>query len=159
MTEENCKDGRSANPKKQKQQQAFAYCCYLVRVARLELTVTGALPGARNGQGSNRRGREFPHNKNSSKLLLTAVIWSEWRDLNSRPLDPQSSALPAALHPDASDVLSVSDNYINTYPKKKQVFFSPFFKKSKKKVGTLARPDLSSQNQRIQHFSKTVATP
>ena len=26
--------------------------------------------------------------------------WSEWRDLNSRPLDPQSSALPTALHPD-----------------------------------------------------------
>ena len=27
-------------------------------------------------------------------------FWSEWRDLNSRPLDPQSSALPTALHPD-----------------------------------------------------------
>ena len=26
--------------------------------------------------------------------------WSEWRDLNSRPLDPQSSALPTAPHPD-----------------------------------------------------------
>ena len=29
-----------------------------------------------------------------------AFCWSEWRDLNSRPLDPQSSTLPAALHPD-----------------------------------------------------------
>ena len=29
------------------------------------------------------------------------VLWSEWRDLNSRPLDPQSSALPAAPHPDS----------------------------------------------------------
>ena len=28
-----------------------------------------------------------------------ALFWSEWRDLNSRPLDPQSSALPAAPHP------------------------------------------------------------
>ena len=28
-----------------------------------------------------------------------AFSWSEWRDLNSRPLDPQSSALPAAPHP------------------------------------------------------------
>ncbi len=27
-------------------------------------------------------------------------IWSEWRDLNSRPLDPQSSALPTAPHPE-----------------------------------------------------------
>ena len=28
-----------------------------------------------------------------------AFYWSEWRDLNSRPLDPQSSARPTALHP------------------------------------------------------------
>ena len=28
-----------------------------------------------------------------------AFKWSEWRDLNPRLLDPQSSALPAALHP------------------------------------------------------------
>ena len=28
-----------------------------------------------------------------------ALFWSEWRDLNSRPLDPQSSALPTAPHP------------------------------------------------------------
>ena len=27
-------------------------------------------------------------------------FWSEWRDLNSRPLDPQSSALPTAPHPE-----------------------------------------------------------
>ena len=26
--------------------------------------------------------------------------WSEWRDLNPRPLGPEPSALPAALHPD-----------------------------------------------------------
>ena len=38
--------------------------------------------------------------------ILTKMVknryfsWSEWRDLNSRPLDPQSSALPTALHPD-----------------------------------------------------------
>ena len=31
----------------------------------------------------------------------TPYFWSEWRDLNSRPLDPQSSALPTAPHPDA----------------------------------------------------------
>ncbi len=27
-------------------------------------------------------------------------LWSEWRDLNPRPLGPEPSALPAALHPD-----------------------------------------------------------
>ena len=31
---------------------------------------------------------------------LCPFYWSEWRDLNSRPLDPQSSALPTAPHPD-----------------------------------------------------------
>ena len=28
--------------------------------------------------------------------------WSEWRDLNPRPLGPEPSALPTALHPDAA---------------------------------------------------------
>ena len=49
--------------------------------------------------------------------------WSEWRDLNSRPLDPQSSALPAALHPDA-DVRFTQLDYITTRHQKKQVLFS-----------------------------------
>lgn len=34
------------------------------------------------------------------RLVCGTCRWSEWRDLNSRPLDPQSSALPAAPHPD-----------------------------------------------------------
>ena len=34
-----------------------------------------------------------------SRIKTIELIWSEWRDLNSRPLDPQSSALPAAPHP------------------------------------------------------------
>ena len=34
---------------------------------------------------------------------FSAFCWSEWRDLNSRPLDPQSSALPAAPHPVNAD--------------------------------------------------------
>ena len=33
-------------------------------------------------------------------INIALVLWSEWRDLNSRPLDPQSSALPTAPHPD-----------------------------------------------------------
>ena len=32
-------------------------------------------------------------------VVRIIITWSEWRDLNSRPLDPQSSALPAAPHP------------------------------------------------------------
>ena len=28
------------------------------------------------------------------------LLWSEWQDLNLRPLPPQGSALPAAPHPD-----------------------------------------------------------
>ena len=31
---------------------------------------------------------------------LSKVNWSEWQDLNLRPPDPQSGALPPALHPD-----------------------------------------------------------
>ena len=38
--------------------------------------------------------------KSRSFQRKNGFIWSEWRDLNSRPLDPQSSTLPAALHPD-----------------------------------------------------------
>ena len=34
------------------------------------------------------------------KHLCDNWKWSEWQDLNLRPLDPQSSALPHALHPD-----------------------------------------------------------
>ena len=40
--------------------------------------------------------------KSRNRCISTAsrlFLWSEWRDLNSRPLDPQSSALPAAPHP------------------------------------------------------------
>ena len=43
----------------------------------------------------------FPENRKALKRKrFKAFYWSEWRDLNSRPLDPQSSALPTALHPD-----------------------------------------------------------
>ena len=40
-------------------------------------------------------------NLDTHRIKITVLIWSEWRDLNSRPLDPQSSALPTAPHPDA----------------------------------------------------------
>ena len=44
-------------------------------------------------------------NKNTIELELKGsdlngvFIWSEWGDLNPRPLGPEPSALPAALHP------------------------------------------------------------
>ena len=31
--------------------------------------------------------------------FLGFLFWSEWGDLNPRPLGPEPSALPAALHP------------------------------------------------------------
>ena len=81
----------------------------------------------------------FSLEKSSQKYEKTAVLshfrstprsvkWSEWRDLNSRPLDPQSSALPTAPHPD-------NVCYYTGYPVKKQALFSKkseFFKKSGK---------------------------
>ena len=33
---------------------------------------------------------------------MNTLFWSEWRDLNPRPLGPEPSALPTALHPDAA---------------------------------------------------------
>ena len=37
----------------------------------------------------------------NTHCIKTGVqLWSEWRDLNPRPLGPEPSALPAALHPD-----------------------------------------------------------
>ena len=58
-----------------------------------------------------------------AERLNTAVFrWSEWRDLNSRPLDPQSSALPAAPHPD--NVVYYTGRF-----RKMQALFSNFLKK------------------------------
>lgn len=39
--------------------------------------------------------------KNQELLCFQGIPgWSEWRDLNPRPLGPEPSALPTALHPD-----------------------------------------------------------
>ena len=46
-------------------------------------------------------------------------LWSEWQDLNLRPPDPQSGALPPALHPD-----EICCSYIITYFQQKS---SPYF--------------------------------
>ena len=39
-------------------------------------------------------------NKRKSEVRLNLRFWSEWQDLNLRPLPPQGSALPTAPHPD-----------------------------------------------------------
>ena len=38
--------------------------------------------------------------KTRQNLLILTDFWSEWQDLNLRPLPPQGSALPTAPHPD-----------------------------------------------------------
>ena len=43
---------------------------------------------------------EMKKRKVSIHLCYEYSLWSEWRDSNSRPLEPHSSALPPALHPD-----------------------------------------------------------
>ena len=69
--------------------------------------------------------------KSLKPLRFQAFYWSEWRDLNSRPLDPQSSALPTALHPVICLLLfriGVSLIILAWLTTK----CKPFFKKSKK---------------------------
>ena len=46
------------------------------------------------------RNDKSEHTTHLDNVVRIIIVWSEWRDLNSRPLDPQSSALPTALHPD-----------------------------------------------------------
>ena len=52
--------------------------------------------------------------KKSSRPQGRLLFWSEWRDLNPRPLPPQGSTLPAAPHPDDKD------NYTTLSPKNQE---------------------------------------
>ena len=55
----------------------------------------------------NARFREdLRENKRKSEVRLNLRFWSEWQDLNLRPLPPQGSALPTAPHPDTNLLLS-----------------------------------------------------
>ena len=51
----------------------------------------------------------------------SADFWSEWRDLNPRPLGPEPSALPTALHPD----MSASKSF--PCPRDSVVYYTEFF--------------------------------
>ena len=54
------------------------------------------------------RNDKSEHITNLDNVVRIIIVWSEWRDLNSRPLDAQSSALPTALHPDVLFVAGLS---------------------------------------------------
>ena len=41
-------------------------------------------------------------------IKMRRHFWSEWRDLNPRPLGPEPSTLPAALHPEIESVSTSS---------------------------------------------------
>ena len=73
------------------------------RCAFALLAVSAAGSARRQSLTRGSRGRLEPPPAQSKEEYRQAVLlfaWSEWRDLNSRPLDPQSSALPTAPHPD-----------------------------------------------------------
>ena len=95
----------------------------LVRVARLELA---ALPRRRrqgraangptrsrlrrNRSGMPRRPRalRLANYKEPRGLLSPGLLWSEWRDSNSRPPAPKAGTLPTGLHPVAKKSRFVS---------------------------------------------------
>ena len=44
--------------------------------------------------------KKLDTNQDTHCIKIGVQLWSEWRDLNSRPLGPEPSTLPTALHPD-----------------------------------------------------------
>ena len=43
--------------------------------------------------------KKLDTNQDTHCIKIGVQLWSEWGDLNPRPLGPEPSALPAALHP------------------------------------------------------------
>ena len=61
--------------------------------------------------------------KNEKRLKLKSLSlksWSECGDLNSGPLGPEPSALPAALHPESFIIIVAGSGFVK---KKIQHFF------------------------------------
>ena len=61
-------------------------------------------PSGRNRSGMPTKRPRFcsPSDKKRKPVKRQAFFfWSEWRDLNPRPLGPEPSTLPTALHPGA----------------------------------------------------------
>ena len=58
-------------------------------------------------------------------------LWSEWRESNSRPLEPHSSALPNCATPGRTELPRISlyiiadpERNVNTFPGEKRHFFT-----------------------------------
>ena len=63
----------------------------------------------------------FSHKRKRLKLQsLSLKYWSECGDLNSGPLGPEPSALPAALHPESFIIIVAESGFVK---KKIQHFF------------------------------------
>ena len=45
---------------------------------------------------------------NLKEKVRIIIFWSEWRDLNPRPLGPEPSALPTALHPEIFNYITIA---------------------------------------------------
>ena len=58
--------------------------------------------------------------KKPDLLKNQAFLWSECGDLNSGPLGPEPSALPAALHPESFIIIVAGSGFVK---KKIQYFF------------------------------------
>ena len=59
--------------------------------------------------------------------------WSEWRDLNPRPLGPEPSTLPSALHPDAELLLRAHNTSRCCSQHKAHIIYSSFLALSTQK--------------------------
>ena len=57
--------------------------------------------------------------------LAASFLWSEWRDLNPRPLPPQGSALPPEPHPDypTANIIAFAWGFVKSFLKKNQFIF------------------------------------
>ena len=51
-------------------------------------------------EGCLGQSRESTKKKPTAYVAMGFLMWSGWRDLNTRPLRPERSALPTAPHPD-----------------------------------------------------------
>ncbi len=61
---------------------------------------------AATARGCHSRSRGFTRrDEKRQPAFADCLFWSEWRDLNPRPLGPEPSTLPTALHPDASEMI------------------------------------------------------
>ena len=81
-------------------------------------------------------------------------MWSEWRDLNSRPLDPQSSALPTALHPDIQfcGLVEVSLFILARSERKSK----SYFQKNKKILSERILESLLTKHMQIWYHTSSV---